>query len=367
LRAKGGGSLALALGLLGCEPGVLTSLERQALLELTLRAAPADPTNAVADRPEAVVLGHQLFFDARYSGPLRVGDDGRNGALGAIGERGRVACVSCHDPARGGADWRSGGGTSLGAGWTGRAAPTVLNAALQPTPWMFWDGRTDSLWSQALGPPEGDVEINSSRLEVAHLLHDRYRAPYEALFGAMPDLSNLLRFPAAGRPGQAAFDGMTPDDQQAIDRIYANFGKAIAAYERKLVDRDSAFDRFMRGDESAMSESAIRGAKLFVGRAACDECHSGPTLGDGKFHNHGVPQTGPAIPREDLGRAAGIPHVKSDRFNAAGRFSDAPMRAHLDTLAATPLDVGAFKTPTLRNCAHTARTCTRAACRRCGT
>jgi len=330
----------------------LTSEERAALSDLTLRPLPADPTNAVAQDANAAALGQMLFFDTRFSGPLAIGDDGSNGGLGAVGEVGRVACASCHDPANGGTDHRSHGGTSLAAGWTGRAAPSVLNAAFSP--WMFWDGRKDSQWSQALGPPEGGVEMNSTRLQVAHFIATTYRAQYEQVFGSLPDLSDQNRFPPTGKPGQPSFDRMAPEDKITINRIYSNFGKAIAAYERLLIDADSPFDRYMRGDVSAMNESAVRGAKLFVGRASCNECHSGPTLSDGKFHNHAVPQVGAAVPAIDRARADGIPQVMTDPFNGAGIFSDAPNGERLDALAVQDRDVGAFKTPTLRNLTKTA-------------
>ena len=72
--------------------------------------------------------------------------------------------------------------TSLGVGYTGRNAPTVINAAYSPL-WQFWDGRADSLWSQALSPPEGTAECASSRLRVVHFLYDHYRKDFEDLFG----------------------------------------------------------------------------------------------------------------------------------------------------------------------------------------
>src|SRR5919197_1518061 len=109
-----------------------------------------------------------------------------------------LACVACaaspdlteaERRARGGADVRSRpGNTSLGSSWTGRNAPTVYNAAYSP--WQFWDGRRDSLWSQALGPIESPIEHNFSRLQVAHLLSQLYRGPYGEVFGTMPDLSD---------------------------------------------------------------------------------------------------------------------------------------------------------------------------------
>jgi cytochrome c peroxidase len=347
------GCCALALALAGCSSGDLTVEERAALAELALRAPPPDPTNAVADDPAAARLGQQLFFDPRFSGPLRVGDDGANGGLGPAGQSGLVSCRSCHDPGAGGADRRSRGNTSLGAAWTTRNAPPVVNAALAPPPWIFWDGHIDSLWAQALGPIEGAAEHASSRLAVAHLVYDHYRAPWEALFGPLPPLDDLARFPAAGKPGVPAFDAMAEEDRRAIDRLFAEFGKCIAAYERLLVDRDAPFDRYLRGERGAMSDSAVRGARLFVGRASCNECHRGPTLADGRFHNHGVPQEGPTVPRVDRGRADGIPRVLANPFNAAGAFSDAPTADHLTGLAPTDRDVGAFRTPTLRNLSHT--------------
>ncbi len=345
------------LALMACSDGPLSEEERAALREFLLPAAPpANPTNQWADDPEAAALGQQFFFDTRFSGPLLVGSDGLNGGLGAPGEVGRVSCASCHDPADGGVDHRSRpSNTSLAAGWTGRHSPTVLNAAFASSPWTFWDGRKDSLWSQALGPGENSVEHNGSRLQFAHLIYDLYRAEYEALFGSMPDLADTGRFPPEGKPNDPAWEGMAAGDKDLVNRVYANFGKAIEAYERELVSGDSAFDRYMEGEESALSASALRGAKLFVGRAACNECHRGPILSDGRFHNLGVPQSGcAACPPQDRGRAAGIAGVLGDPFNRAGAFSDAADSSHLAALAAGPRDEGAFKTPTLRNVSRTA-------------
>ena len=327
--------------------------EARALLDgFALGPVPPSPSNAFADDPAAAALGQQFFFDPRFSGPLAVGDDGRNGGLGAPGERGRVSCASCHDPARGGSDHRSQGPTSLGAAWTGRNAPTVYNVAYAS--WMFWDGRKDSVWSQALGPLESAAEHNITRLEVAHLVREHYRDAYEAVFQPLPDLADAVRFPREGKPGDPAFDQMAEEDREAVDRVFVNFGKAIEAYERLLVDRDTPLDRYLAGDRSALSPAAIRGAKLFIGRAACNECHSGPLFSDGRFHNLGLAQIGPAVPAIDEGRAAGIAVVKTDLFNQAGRFSDAPRSDHLDALAATPRDLGAMRTASLRGITRTA-------------
>jgi cytochrome c peroxidase len=78
---------------------------------------------------------------------------------------------------------------------------------------------------------------------------------------------------------------MAVDDQRIINRIFVNFGMAIAAYIAKLNSIDSPFDRYVAGDTTAISKSAKNGLKLFVGKANCVECHSGPNFTDEKFHN----------------------------------------------------------------------------------
>ena len=336
-------------------PPDFTEAERAMLAAYAIGDVPANPANRFADDAGAAGIGQQFFFDTRFSGPLAVGSDGANGATGPRGASGTVACASCHDPAKGGADVRSRGNTSLGSSWTGRNAPSVLNAAYSP--WQFWDGRRDSLWAQALGPVESAGEHNFSRLEVAHLIQQVYRAQFQEVFGAMPDFSDTARFPDRGKPGDPAWDQMAPADQDAVDGVFANFGKAIEAYERKLVDRDSAFDRYLAGDTAALSPAAVRGARLFVGRAACNECHFGPTFSDGRFHNTGVPQVGPTVPLNDAGRMNGVPQVLADPFNAAGAYSDATAAAKLQGLPSGPaLEAvrGAFKTAPLRGVARTA-------------
>jgi cytochrome c peroxidase len=338
---------------LASEPPV-TPEEMAILRTFAMGPMPADPTNRWADDPRAAALGQQFFFDTRFSGPLGPDNDGvSSGSLGRPGQWGRVACASCHDPSKGGSDHRTTANTSLAAGWTGRNAPSVLNAAYSPV-WQFWDGRKDSLWSHALGPPESPVEHNGTRLQFAHVIYDHYRNEYEAIFGQLPELTDLGRFPASGKPGDASFDRMAPADQTAINRVYSNFGKAIAAYERTLLSRNSAFDRFLAGQDSALSSAAVRGMKLFIGRASCNECHRGPNFTDYQFHNVGAPQVGPHLPETDTGRADGIAKVLGDPFNRAGQFSDHPESAHLQGLAVSPADIGAFKTPGLRSVSRTA-------------
>jgi cytochrome c peroxidase len=349
---------------LACTDSKTFDSEQRALLEeyRLPSAPPSDPSNAAADSPRAAILGKKLFFDPRFSGPLGPENDAvSNGSLGVAGMSGKISCASCHQPDQGGSDHRSRPtATSLAAGYTGRNAPSVVNAAYADITrggWQFWDGRKDSLWSHVLEPLESPVEQNSTRLQVAHMLFDHYRSDYEVLFGPMPDLTNTSRFPEDGKPGDPSYDGMPAADRTAIDRVFVNFGKAIEAYERRLVSTNfapSPFDQMLAGDDNAMTPAAIRGARLFVGKAACNECHRDSAFSDEKFHNIGCPQEGEHVNATDDGRYAGIAGVKDDMCNRAGPFSDQPDDAHLRALKATELDVGAFKTPTLRNIAKTA-------------
>jgi cytochrome c peroxidase len=143
----------------------------------SLNALPPDPSNKVADDQRAVALGQKLFFDTRRS------------------SNGKVACASCHLPARGFQDSRPLG---QGIGTTTRRTMPIAGTAYSP--WLFWDGRKDSQWAQALGPLESAVEHGGSRTQYAHVIDQHYRAEYEALFGALPDLSDTARYPASAGP-----------------------------------------------------------------------------------------------------------------------------------------------------------------------
>jgi cytochrome c peroxidase len=313
-------------------------------------AAPVDPTNQYAERPAAIAFGHKLFFDPRYSAT------------------GTVSCATCHDPATGFQDARS--NTSMGvAGMTGRHAPSVYSVAYGTdatgTNWNFWDGRKDSQWAQALGPPENAVEMGGTRTKIAYLIYDHYRSEYEATFGAMPALrdgNGVAAFSVDAMPGTAAWDAMAGGDQTAITRIYVNFGKSIAAYERQIVARDGRFDQFVdeiqdgAADSDALTAQEKAGLKVFVGKGACLDCHHGPTLSDWKFHCIGVSELGPNLPTEDAGRSPAIAKVIGDEFNCASPWSDMTNKAAcaVNTLAGKVADFGSFRTPGLRNLTQTA-------------
>ena len=360
--------LALSFGatvMQGCVDNRAFNDEQRAVLErFRLPAAPsADPSNAFADDARAAVLGKKWFFDTRLSGPLGTDNDGvSNGSLGMPGQTGRIACASCHAPKLGGTDHRSRpAATSLGANYAGRNAQSVVNAAyidLDRGAWQTWDGRGDSLWGGNLLPLERPSSNNATRLQLAHVVFDHYKADYEAVFGPLPELSDLARFPASGLPGMPEFDALAAGDRDAVNRVFANIGKALAAYLRRLVSTSfapSPFDRMLAGDDDAMSPAAIRGARLFIGRAACDDCHRDAAFADQLFHNIGVPQEGEHAFSTDVGRYDAIPVMKNSIFNRAGVFSDAPPDdTHLRNLGQREVDIGAFKTPTLRNVAKTA-------------
>ena len=314
---------------------------------------PPDPTNAYADNERAAKLGQMLFFDEALSGPLVTAS-----SLGAVGDRGKVACRTCHDgPALD--DQRSPNHVSTGTAIGTRNSPPVLNSAFYA--WGNWGGRFDSAWALVLGASEKVDVMNGNRLAIAHTLYTKYRADYDALFPVPLDAAldpgspEAKRFPPAGKPKAAGapdgeWEAMKPADREIIDRIFANYGKAVAAYMRRLVARNAPFDRYAAGDPNAISPEAKRGFALFVKH--CTLCHDGPHFQDDDFHAIGVSQFGAGVPDADAGRFGDIPPLLASPFNTAGRYSDGPSR--LAGLAQEPDQRGQFRTPTLRNVEVTA-------------
>jgi cytochrome c peroxidase len=369
----------LLLTLAACGAGsdeaapALTTAERATLATLRYddaATAPADPSNRVADDPAARTFGRRLFFDASFSGKLLEGDnDGAAATLGKQGEAARVSCAGCHVPGDAFVDTRSPHQqVSLAAQWTLRRSPTLLEVGFAPL--YNWDGRRDSLWNQALGVVESNREFNSSRLFFAERLHAAHRAEYEAIFGGMPPLDDAARFPpltaettgcvevtttkgatfkCRGVPGDAAdYDGMAPADQLLVSQVAANGTKAMAAYVRQLRCGPGRFDQWLDGDATAMTPAEQRGAALFVGRAGCVSCHSGPRLTDGAFHNVGLSPAIVAVAIHDVndrGAATGVADALKDPTSTAGPLSDGDRKA---LPAVTPALEGAFRTPTLR-------------------
>lgn len=360
------GWLALGIAALGCGPeeelvdGIFTADEWERVQTLSpLPEVPEDTTNRFADDPAAAALGQRLFFEKGYSGPIVVGDDGKNGGLGMAGEEGKVACASCHHGTWLLDERSRPGNVSLGAAWIPRNANSLVNAA-HYAPWIENDGVSDSLWSDALVDPELPIAMNGSRLRVAHVLFEEHRAEYDAIFD--PDLDPALdsrapdaaRFPAQGKPGDDAWAGMAPDDQAIVNVIYANFGKAMAAYLRLLVSRDAPFDRYVAGDRGAIGEGAKRGLALFIGKAGCVACHEGPHFSDDDFHVSGLAPEGPNIAPGETGREAAIKAVLDNPFNSDGVYSDDRSSGRLEGLAENEGARGEWRTKGLRQAAETA-------------
>ena len=274
----------------------------------SLPSLPPDPSNKYGDDPDAAAFGQKLFFDTRFS------------------SNGKVACATCHLPDK---FFQDGTPLAHGVGTTDRRTMPLAGTAYSP--WLFWDGRKDSQWAQALGPMESPVEHGGSRTMYAHLIAEYYADEYTALFGPLPDLSSLPSNagPVADAETAANWKAMSLEDREAVNRIYANLGKAIAAYERLLIPGESRFDRYVEAvlnndydtASTILTSDEIAGLKLFIGEANCTNCHNGPLFTNNDFHNTGVPAA-EGLP-EDIGRAKGAQQVMADEFNCLGPYSDA--------------------------------------------
>lgn len=289
--------------------------EREMLRSLSLASLgplPPDHSNKYADMPAAVQFGARLFFDTTLSG------------------NGRVSCATCHSPDRNFQD-----DLALGKGVGTADRRTMPVAGTANSPWQFWDGRADSQWAQALGPLESAVEHGGHRAQYAHMMRNKYRREYEAVFG------------------------MAPGAESDVNRVFANIGKAIAAFERRIVFTPARFDRYVAAelsgqthtDSSRLTADEVAGLRLFVGKANCSTCHNGALFTDDHFHNTGVAQSRVGA-ANDSGRITGVRAATESEFNCLSRYSDAkPEQCAELRFAVTDGEelVRAFKTPSLRN------------------
>jgi cytochrome c peroxidase len=201
--------------------------------------------------PAKIELGKTLFFDPRLS---------RDNTL---------ACASCHIPALGFSN-----GQRVAKGVKGqlgtRNVPSLYNVAHRTQ--FFWDGRASSLEHQALQPIQNPIEMDQDLAQLVEELGAApgYIAAFRAVFGTGPSADGIAQ--------------------------------ALAAFERTIVTNDSPWDRFMAGDDAALSESAQRGVRIFNERAKCVTCHNGPNFTDNQFHALGLPER-EGLPY-DLGRYA---------------------------------------------------------------
>jgi cytochrome c peroxidase len=268
------------------------------------RALPADNPGTEAQ----VALGRRLYFETALSR-----DD-------------TVSCATCHDVTRGFTDQRpvsEGIGGKLGR----RNAPTTLNLGLVRP--LFWDGRAQSLEHQAGMPITNPIEMG------------------------MPDEESVVRKLAALPDYPAAF-------QEAYGRPvnFEDLKRAIAAFERTLNFLDAPFDAWLAGDESAISADAKEGFRIFNGQGRCVTCHpfnpSNPLGSDLAFHNIGVSARHRDF--EGLARTA-LAELDRDSSEAAlDRLALATDLSELGRFVVTRnrSDIGAFRTPILRNIGMTA-------------
>ena len=293
---------------------VLQSLSIESLEPLA-----ADPTNAVADDPRAAELGHALFFDPRLSA------------------NGGISCSTCHQPLR---NFTDGLPKGQAIGTSKRNTPSIVGTAYSP--WLYWDGRRDSQWSQALSPLEDANEHGTNRQQVLEVISSDpvYADMYRDIFGELPDMTDVV----------------------AVNIAFANLGKAFAAYERLLQPGPADFDEYvaaLQADDTArqaelLSDDEVVGLQLFIGKADCTQCHNGPLFTNNEFHNTGVISFPGELP--DKGRALGVREVVTNEFNCSGSYSDDASRRclELDYARTGPELIATFRTPSLRNLQDTA-------------
>jgi cytochrome c peroxidase len=249
-----------------------------ALFEVVPAVAPELADNPLTD--EKIELGKMLYFEPRLSSSWL------------------ISCNTCHNLSLGGIDLME---TSIGHGWQKgpRNAPTVLNAVFNLA--QFWDGRAADLEEQAKGPVQASVEMAS----------DPDRAV--ATLRSIPEYRELFAkaFPGEGEP--VTFD---------------NMARAIEAFEATLVTPGSPFDRWLAGDEAAMSEMQVKGLEIFVSKG-CTGCHAGVNFGGQGYFPFGVVQA----PSDEIRPVGDL-----------GRFS----------VTNTEADQYVFKSPSLRNIEITA-------------
>jgi len=341
-RLAGIASLIALAVLAACGEPDFSAEEKAVIASLSLASLPPlppDTTNRFADSPAAAALGATLFFDHRLS------------------RSGEVACATCHKIDR---QFQDDLPRAVATGTNNRR--TMPLAGVAWSPWLFWDGRRDSLWAQALTPLEDAVEHAGNRTAYARFMARNFHERYERIFGPLPPLDGLPdnASPLGTDAEKAAWAGMSEDQRNAVNSVFANIGKAIGSFERSLTPPETRFDRFAKalaaGTPPAaaddLSDEERAGLKLFIGKGQCTRCHNGPRLTDGHFHNTGVPSV-PGLP-PDLGRETGVTKVAADPFNCLGKYrdgSDAACGELRFMIKAGPELRRAYKTPSLRGVA----------------
>jgi cytochrome c peroxidase len=267
-----------------------------------LPPVPVPPDNPMS--PGKVELGKLLFWDTRLSGDAS------------------TSCASCHDPTLG---W--GTGQALSRGYPGtehwRNSQTILNSAYYAK--LFWAGEVTSLESQAAAAATGNVAGNGDPV----MMEERLR-----------QIPEYVR----------RFKEVFAVDQPTIELAW----QAIAAFERTLVSKaeNVPFDRYAKGDQSALSPEAKRGLALFQGKAGCVQCHDGPLLSDDSYHNLGVPENAlfESSPLHQI--TLRYQHVIRGVPEKVYRSADRDLGLSYTTKREE--DRGKFRTPSLRELKYTA-------------
>jgi cytochrome c peroxidase len=291
-----------------------TESEIQTILSYGPWPMPATPdkSNRASGKPEAIEFGTRLFFDARLS---RVGD---------------TSCATCHVPER---NWTDNERRAIGRVVVDRNTPTVSN--LRGSRWYGWDGGADSLWSQSLRPMLDERELGATPKHVADLIRsdEQLACRYRRTFGENPPANN-------------------------DDAIFVNIGKTIAAFLETLVSGRTPFDQYRdalaRGQSppsGTYSDAAQRGLKIFIGKGACMNCHSGPNFTSGEFFSTGLSRFAPNG-KPDAGRVEGARKLLASRFNLLGAYNDDASGERAKQTRQLVVDqktTGEFKVPSLRN------------------
>jgi len=357
---------------------VWSDAERSLLQTLSITNLPdvaPDESNKYLSNPNAIELGKSLFFDPRLS------------------ETGTISCSTCHQPDR---EFSDGMRVASGVKPGQRNTPSLLGVSYQQ--WLFWDGRKDSVWSQALEPFENINEHNLTRvLVIKKVLGDEgYLKLYQSIFSDVPSLQEIAEWPDNASPkgdieALKRWKSLPVETRKKINRVYSNIGKAIAAFEATLKFPESKFDRFLSrleqgetnptgivdtvgrvstagitatGIKNTSSEPADTasgavftnaeqlGLKLFIGKASCISCHHSPLLSSQHFQNIGTGVRG-----KDMGRSQVAEAQVWDKFNCLGEYSDAPKEScdDLKFMSKNRHELsGSFKVPGLRNVVKTA-------------
>jgi cytochrome c peroxidase len=342
---------------------------------------PQDPTNQYRDSPLAARLGQKLFSEPRLSGPIQTGTPAQ-GQLGAIGEADKIACRNCHMPE---STWlfdiRSNNGgpipnaTALGSLWMTRNVSSLVNTVyytqggtgVHNAHWRENDGYSDSEWFDAQSEPEGPPVQNGTRLQLTHVIFEHYHADYDAAFPQWPlnpALADYSRFPATGSPytDVANWNSLSASDQDIVNRVLTNYGKAMEAFERTLISKNAPFDKYVAGDRNAISHDAKKGLKLFIGKAGCVGCHNQPVFSDDNFHVIGLEidkTLSPFADPTEIGRAFNQslicdPTVAGADFSVNGPYSDDPNTGRDGNFCSQTIPQGLWRTKELRHVAETA-------------